>query len=214
MKIVIAGFGEVGYVLYRKLRKEHRLCVIDSDAEALEKIDGSDNLTRWVSDISDSGLYEAPAFRNPDIFYAVSHSDEHNLLACKLAKEKGAGKTVCRTEKISWDFDGETDKFRELGVDVMVNLNEVLAGEFYRLVQAPQHRGGAPPFRRRNLRHRLQNHPPLHLLRPFPAGVRATPAGHPPSVSLCWKRKMKPTSTWKTAICTSRKKTSSIFSAA
>ena len=97
MKIVIAGAGEVGTHLARMLsRVNHDIVLIDEDAENLQRISSQIDLMAMTGfansfrDLQDAGVSKA------DLFIAVTPFEDRNLVACIIAKNLGAKRTVAR----------------------------------------------------------------------------------------------------------------------
>jgi trk system potassium uptake protein TrkA len=87
MKIIVAGAGEVGLSIAEKLSREKEdVIVIDHSQERLEAVSESLDVQTVLGSaarpqvLADAGLAEA------DLLVAVTGSDEHNLLACRLAQ--------------------------------------------------------------------------------------------------------------------------------
>ena len=100
MKVVIAGAGEVGTHLAKMLSKEnHEIVLIDEDSEKLEKISNQVDLltingfANSIIDLKEAGISKA------DLFIAVTPFESRNVLACILAKDLGAKKTLARINK-------------------------------------------------------------------------------------------------------------------
>ena len=97
MKIIVVGFGKVGYVLAEQLNNEgHDLTVIDTNENrmqyAISQLDiqaiagnGTSYLTQMEAGIKDS-----------DLLVAVTDKDEINLLSCLIAKKAGNCHTIAR----------------------------------------------------------------------------------------------------------------------
>ncbi len=97
MKIIVVGFGKVGYVLADQLNDEgHELTVIDVNEDrmqyAISQLDiqaiagnGTSYLTQIEAGIADS-----------DLLIAVTDHDEINLLSCLIAKKAGNCHTIAR----------------------------------------------------------------------------------------------------------------------
>lgn len=99
MKVVIAGAGEVGTHLAKMLSKEnHDIILIDEDAEKLERIANQVDLmtvhgaANSITDLKEAGVSKA------DLFIAVTPFESRNVLACILAKDQGAKKTLANQQ--------------------------------------------------------------------------------------------------------------------
>lgn len=130
MKIVIVGAGEVGTHLAKMLSKEnHDTVLLDDDPEKLQQIASQVDLltvTGYANSYKD--LKEAGSSK-ADLFIAVTPYEDRNILACILAKDMGAKKTVARIS--NGEFLGE--KFKEklggFGVDELIYPEKLAAKE-------------------------------------------------------------------------------------
>ena len=99
MKIVIAGAGEMGSHLATMLSGNgHDITVIDHDAKALEEVG---TLADIITVEGDSTTFEAlrkASTRKCDLFIAVNHTENDNIVAAVIAKQLGARKTIARID--------------------------------------------------------------------------------------------------------------------
>ncbi|MDR2947014.1 MAG: Trk system potassium transporter TrkA, partial [Candidatus Adiutrix sp.] len=104
--VVIAGGGEVGLALARRLETEERnfsVKLIEKSPERSEYL--SERLTRTMvikGDGSDQDLLKEESTGDSDAFIAVSTNDESNLIACLVAKRLGARHTITRVNRSSY----------------------------------------------------------------------------------------------------------------
>ena len=91
MKIVIAGAGEVGNHLAKMLAGgDHDLTVIDSDIKLLEDVSSVADVITVEGDCSSFSVLKKAAARKADLFIAVNHDENLNVLSAILAKQLGA----------------------------------------------------------------------------------------------------------------------------
>jgi trk system potassium uptake protein TrkA len=138
MKVVIAGAGEVGTHLAKMLSKEnHEIILIDEDSEKLEKISNQVDLlticgfANSIIDLKESGIAKA------DLFIAVTPFESRNVLACILAKDLGAKKTLARINNDEYFKKAYKPKFVELGVDEIIYPETLAANEVVASVKQP-----------------------------------------------------------------------------
>ncbi len=116
--VIIAGGGDVGYFLARTLSEEgHNITVIERNEDITEKIEALDVLVVAGNAASPSVLDRAYV-NSADFFIAVTGSDEINLAACSIAKNRGC-KTLARIN--SEDYIQKpvtTEDLVETGIDV------------------------------------------------------------------------------------------------
>jgi trk system potassium uptake protein TrkA len=102
-KIVIAGGGNIGVDLARKLETTHQVKVIERDWKRARDI--SEQLTRAVvlhGDSADEELLLEENIDSADAFVAVTNAEEANILSAMLAKRLGARKVMALINKIAY----------------------------------------------------------------------------------------------------------------
>ncbi|MBN1390485.1 MAG: Trk system potassium transporter TrkA [Candidatus Thermoplasmatota archaeon] len=116
--IIIAGGGDVGYHLAKTLSEEgHRITVIESREEIIEKLEALDILVVSGNAASPSVLQKA-YINSADIFIAVTGIDEVNMAACTIAKNRGC-KTMARINNADYIEDPvTTEGLKDAGVDL------------------------------------------------------------------------------------------------
>lgn len=128
MKIVISGGTEIGLLFAKILADKNDLHVIESDPEAIKKLEQLDlqvvegNPTA-LSVLQDASVAEA------DAFIACAHSDEVNVISCLAVKQLGKAKTFCFVNRAHYfeTFAGELGE--ELIIDRII-WPEMLLGEY------------------------------------------------------------------------------------
>lgn len=129
MKVVIVGAGEVGTHLAKMLSKEdHDIVLMDDDTEKLNKLSSQVDLltitgyANSFKDLKDAGISKA------DLLIAVTPYEERNIMACVMAKDMGASRTVARINNGEYLEEKYKEKLRNLGVDELI-YPESLAGK-------------------------------------------------------------------------------------
>ena len=126
MKVVIVGAGAVGTHLSKLLSREHQDCVlIDDDEERLSSLTDYDVMTYNASPTSIKALKEAGT-QHADLFVGVTPEESTNLIACMIAHQLGAKKTVARIDNYEYLSPQNKDLFRNMGIDSLI-YPEVLA---------------------------------------------------------------------------------------
>ncbi|MDE5661866.1 MAG: NAD-binding protein, partial [Muribaculaceae bacterium] len=130
MKIVIAGAGEVGSHLAKLLSAEEQdIMLIDSDAERLAFLDANYNLMTYAGDpTSFATLREAGAARC-DLFIAVTPYESNNIVACSIARNLGARKTVARIDSYDFMDPANAQMVKHMGVDRVIYPEYLAAQE-------------------------------------------------------------------------------------
>ena len=85
MHIVIAGAGKVGFNLARTLCIGHNVTVIDTNAQALQRLQESLDILPLHGDVENSATYEKFVKKEIDFFIAVTNIDNVNLVATLVA---------------------------------------------------------------------------------------------------------------------------------
>ena len=94
MKIVISGIGEMGSHLARMLSGNgHDITVIDSDSKALNELGNLADLITVEGDTTTFAVLRRAGVRRCDLYIAVNHDENINILSAIMAKQLGA-KTI------------------------------------------------------------------------------------------------------------------------
>lgn len=130
MKIVIAGAGEVGSHLAKLLSNEEQdITLIDSNEERLAVLDANYNLMTYTGNpTSFTTLREAGASRC-DLFIAVTPYESNNIVACSIAKNLGAVKTVARIDSYEFMKPENEAHVKRMGVDRVIYPEHYAAQE-------------------------------------------------------------------------------------
>jgi len=130
MNIIIAGAGEVGTHLAKMLANEyHDIVVIDTDTEKLAQLSASsDILVVEGSATSISALREAN-IKKTDLFIAVAHSEETNIISATLAKRLGAKKVIARIDNNEYLLPNSKELFLNMGIDYLIYPEKLAAKE-------------------------------------------------------------------------------------
>ncbi|MDX1684545.1 MAG: Trk system potassium transporter TrkA [Saprospiraceae bacterium] len=136
MKIVIAGAGDVGVHLAKLLASEQQdITLIDQNSEVLEHASSNLDVQTIRGDASSISILKSAAIDKARLFLAVTTSEKDNLIACILAKELGAGKTVARVNNQEFLQEESINLFKTLGVDHVISPIQLAAKEIVRLVE-------------------------------------------------------------------------------
>ncbi len=137
MKIIIIGDGKVGYSLAENLSKEDNdVTIIDKNPEALRRAsEYLDVMCIKGNGLSTSILLEA-GVKEADLLIAATTSDEMNMVCCLTAKKLGALHTIARIRDP--EYANELSLLKaDLGLDLVINPEQAVAGEISRLVKFP-----------------------------------------------------------------------------
>ncbi len=129
MRIVIAGAGDVGTHLAKLLSGESQdIILIDESQDRLGGLDSNfDLLAVTASPTSIKDLKEAEAGK-ADLFVAVTPDESRNIVACQLAHNLGAQKTLARVDNYEYLTPRSREFFTSTGVDSLI-YPEMLAAK-------------------------------------------------------------------------------------
>lgn len=120
MKIVISGVGEMGSHLARMLSGHgHDITVIDGDAKALEEVENGADLVTVEGDTTAFAILRKAGVRRCDLFIAVNHDENQNILAAMMAKQLGAKKSIARVDNNEYLEPNNKEMFIDMGIDYL-----------------------------------------------------------------------------------------------
>ncbi|WP_369742980.1 Trk system potassium transporter TrkA [Pseudidiomarina sp. PP-1MA] len=94
-RVMIAGGGNIGAGLARRLEENHHVKLIERNrGRALMLNESLQNTTILEGDASDQRLLIEEHIEDMDVFIAVTNDDEANIMSAMLAKKMGAKKTM------------------------------------------------------------------------------------------------------------------------
>ncbi len=135
MKIVIAGAGEVGSHLAKMLScGMHDIAVIDSDQRLLDDIGGMADIVTIEGDCTTFATLKKASVRKADLFIAVNHEENVNVIAAMLAKQLGARKSIARIDNNEYLEPNNKEMFINMGIDYLFYPEKVAASEVINLL--------------------------------------------------------------------------------
>lgn len=135
MRIIIAGMGDVGYQLAKKLSSENNdIIALDVDKERLSYSDQmADILTIQGSSTSIRTLQLA-GIERADLLVSVTSSEEVNITTSILGKKLGAKKTIARIANAEYLETDSQEYFSKIGIDFMIYPEDLAAKEIVNLI--------------------------------------------------------------------------------
>ncbi len=120
MKIVISGIGEMGSHLARMLSGNgHDITVIDIDTKALNELNSLADLITVEGDTTAFAVLRRAGVRRCDLFIAVNHDENQNVLAAIMAKQLGAKKSIARVDNAEYLEPNNKEMFINMGIDYL-----------------------------------------------------------------------------------------------
>ncbi|NLZ52430.1 MAG: Trk system potassium transporter TrkA [Thermoanaerobacteraceae bacterium] len=138
MKVIIAGAGDIGTELAKRLVADnHDVVVLEKDSDKISSLSNKldamvvQETGERISALMDSGI------ENADVFIAVTDSDELNIMFCMIAKKLANIKTVARVRNPEYNSPGMLLTSEQLGIDIMINPERLAALEIAELIKNP-----------------------------------------------------------------------------
>jgi trk system potassium uptake protein TrkA len=125
MIVTIVGGGKVGYYLLKTLiDHKHTPVLIELKKDVCARIADSLDVQVISGDATRLETLESAAVEKSEAFISVTGTDEVNLIACQLAKDKfGVKKTVAKSNNPK-----NVMIMQNLGIDNVINSTDSIAG--------------------------------------------------------------------------------------
>ncbi len=138
MKILVAGCGKIGVsVISRLVDEGHDVTALDSSAAVIGGITNVYDVIGAVGNATDCETLAEAGVAEADLFIAMMHSDELNMLACFIARRMGARHTIARIRNPEYNDSSLDFMRRELGLSLAVNPEMLAARELYNMLKLP-----------------------------------------------------------------------------
>lgn len=135
MKIVIAGAGEMGSHLARMLSgNNHDITIIDSDQKLLQEVANLADVITVEGDSTTVAVLRRASVRRSDLFIAVNHEENDNIVAAMLAKKLGAKKSIARIDNNEYLEPNNKEMFIDMGIDYLFYPEKIAAREVINLL--------------------------------------------------------------------------------
>ena len=135
MKIVIAGAGEMGSHLAKMLSGNgHDITIIDADQKLLSDVGSLADVISVEGDSTTFAVLRKAQVRKCDLFIAVNHIENDNVVAAMLAKQLGAKKSIARIDNNEYLEPNNKEIFIEMGIDYLFYPEKVAAREVINLL--------------------------------------------------------------------------------
>lgn len=133
MYIVIVGAGGAGFYVASLLSKERQeIVIVEQSEEVAEEVRRQLDVGVIVGSATSPSVLRQADVKSADLIVATTSSDETNMVACFMAREMGAKKTVARVRNPEYSghliLDGKSPhtprkvvRPKSLGIDLFVN---------------------------------------------------------------------------------------------
>ena len=136
MKVIVIGAGEVGYHIAERLSREsHDIVVIERSAEVCRRVQENLGLPAIEADGSSPRALEEAGVRAAAMVIAVADVDEVNIVACAIANQYGVRTKIARVRTIELGAHPILAGGKVLGIDLLINPNQVVADEILRVIK-------------------------------------------------------------------------------
>ena len=123
-RIILAGGGNIGSNLARRLERRHHVKIIEQNSDRAEAI--AEHLEKTivlVGDCADVELLREEAIDTTDIYCALTNDDEANILSSMLAKQMGAKKVIALVNRAAY-----VDLIESGPIDIAISPQQVTIG--------------------------------------------------------------------------------------
>jgi trk system potassium uptake protein TrkA len=138
MRIIIIGGGEIGYALAQALSSEHELSLVDNDPAVSDRF-GLLDVQFLTGSGTSTRVLDRAGVKGCDLLVACTDLAEVNIVACALASQLGAGRTICfvSREEFAQTGEGRDSLSEHFGIDQIVWPEAQLADAIERIIMAP-----------------------------------------------------------------------------
>ncbi|MBO5786527.1 MAG: Trk system potassium transporter TrkA [Clostridia bacterium] len=138
MKIIIVGCGKIGISIIESLVGEGSdVVAVDSSPSVIDEIGNTYDVMCVCGNGADIETLKEAGVSKADLFVAVTHSDELNMLACFVAERMGAKHTIARIRNPEYNDKSLDFLGKQLGLTVSVNPEWLAAKELYNILKLP-----------------------------------------------------------------------------
>ena len=112
----------------------HDITVIDVDTKALNELNNLADLITVEGDTTAFAVLRRAGVRRCDLFIAVNHDENQNILAAIMAKQLGAKKSIARVDNNEYLEPNNKEMFINMGIDYLFYPEKVAAQEVANLL--------------------------------------------------------------------------------
>lgn len=112
----------------------HDITVIDLDSKALNELSNLADLITVEGDTTTFAVLRRAGVRRCDLFIAVNHDENMNILSAIMAKQLGAKKSIARIDHNEYLEPNNKEMFIDMGIDYLFHPEQVAALEVTNLL--------------------------------------------------------------------------------
>ena len=112
----------------------HDITVIDKDAKLLTEVSSLADVITVEGDATTFAVLRKASVRKCDLFIAVDHIENDNVLSAIMAKQLGAKKSIARIDNNEYLEPNNKEMFINMGIDYLFYPEKVAAGEVINLL--------------------------------------------------------------------------------
>ncbi|HOJ64557.1 MAG TPA: Trk system potassium transporter TrkA [Spirochaetota bacterium] len=140
MKIVIAGGGNVGVTIARKLISEnHDLILIDDNDSAVNFLRRELDAIVIDGDALDIKILKKAEVQSADMFIAVTNNDNTNILSCIMVKKLNPNiVNIAKIQNSYKYFYNKQIEYKDFSIDNMIDPKELSIQKILTLIEQPE----------------------------------------------------------------------------
>ncbi len=112
----------------------HDITIIDSDQKLLSEVGSLADVITVEGDSTTFATLRKASMRKCDLFIAVNHEENLNIIAAMLAKKLGARKSIARIDNNEYLEPNNKEMFIDMGIDYLFYPEKVAAREVINLL--------------------------------------------------------------------------------
>ena len=138
MNIVVLGAGRVGASIAGELSQhEHNVTVVDQTAALTQKLNDELDVRVVTGNAAQSSVLFQAGVPSADVCFAMTGSDEINILAASMAKAMGVRRCIARIYSPVFRDLSTFDYASHFGIDRILSLEHLTAIELARSIRDP-----------------------------------------------------------------------------
>lgn len=138
MRVILLGGGTVGSSVARRLcNQDHEVTIIEKRDERIAFLDENLDARILLGDASKANLLYQAGAPSADCCFALTGSDEVNIVACSVAKAMGARRVAARVFTQEFREVSSFDYRRHFNIDRLLSIEYLTAMELARRIREP-----------------------------------------------------------------------------